>query len=106
MEAVARDITLEDLLRHAGWVTRVARQLVGEDAEDLAQELWLKASVRPPRATGSTRAWLARVLRNRAHNRAREDQRRRGRDQSASGWLANPPTPEELTERMELHRLV
>ena len=100
-----REATVEELLRHARWVQAVARRLIREDAEDLAQDVWVRATQRPPRF-GSPRAWLAQVLRNRARNQARDDHRRRRREEATGELLDSPPTPQELTERMELHHLL
>lgn len=67
------DIDFNSLLEHQGFLRRFALDLIGDEqsAEDLVQETWLAALLKPPGHTGSLRAWLARVLRNRAFNRAR-----------------------------------
>ena len=59
---------LAALLSHAEFVRRLARSLLHDEAaaEDVVQETYLAALVRPPRVTGeaTARAWLARVVRN------------------------------------------
>ena len=65
----------EDLLTESGWVRALAGGLVGEsDADDLAQEAWVRALVRPPGRRGAElRRWLATVLRNLAWNARRSE---------------------------------
>ena len=106
MTQIAREGNLDELLRHARWVQAFARHLIREDAEDLVQSVWLKATQHPPRATGSPRAWLAKVLQNRLRNQARDGHRRREREKATGALLDAPLTPLELTERMEMHRLL
>ncbi|HWB78476.1 MAG TPA: sigma-70 family RNA polymerase sigma factor [Nannocystaceae bacterium] len=64
------------------WLVSLARRLArpGEDADDLAQETWLVAAQQPDRSKGSSRQWLAGVLRNLRRMRARTDRRRRERE--------------------------
>ena len=76
------DITPDDLLRHGGFLRRLARSLVRDEhaAEDLVQQAWLSALEKPPRpgtAPGTVRAWLSRIVRNRAISQHREAARRR-----------------------------
>lgn len=99
-------LTASELLRHAEFVRRLSRRLVHDEtaAEDLVQETWMAALQRPPGGQGP-RAWLARVLRNRAALTRRGDARREARERTRTD--AEPQaTPEELVERMELHQLV
>ena len=64
------------------WLTSLARRLAhpGEDADDLAQETWLVALQQTDRPRGSSRSWLAGVLRNLRRMRARTDRRRNARE--------------------------
>ncbi len=66
METNSESIELEGLMVHAQWVRRLADALVGSacDAEDVVQETWLAAMLRPPESGENLRAWLATVLRN------------------------------------------
>ena len=69
MQSPDRVIREEDLLAQMGWVRDLARALVRDPAlaEDVAQEAWLTATLRPPRSyegEGGLRAWLATVVRN------------------------------------------
>jgi RNA polymerase sigma factor (sigma-70 family) len=97
----------ERLLKEMGWVRGVARGLVSNpgDADDLAQETWVSATQGPPRPEGLTRAWLARVLRNRLLSRSLSD-RRRARREFMGARRAETPLPEELVSRMETQRLL
>jgi DNA-directed RNA polymerase specialized sigma24 family protein len=65
MESV-RSFQGAELLRHQGFVRRLARELVRDAslADDLAQEAWVWALERPPRLAGAARAWFRTVLRN------------------------------------------
>jgi len=76
-------VPVEELLRHQGFVRRLARSLVPADrVDDVVQETWVRAFERPPR--GSVRSWLARIARNFAYDlRARESERP-GRERSAA----------------------
>jgi RNA polymerase sigma factor (sigma-70 family) len=72
----------ELLLANQAFLQRLARSLVADpaSAEDLVQDTSLAALRRPPHASGSARAWLARVMRNLAASRARGDAHRRARE--------------------------
>ncbi len=70
--------TANELLRHAGWLRRLAERLVGEGAaDDLVQETWLSALLHRPQNPGP---WLRRVLHNRAATDARARSRQRARE--------------------------
>jgi RNA polymerase sigma-70 factor (ECF subfamily) len=100
--AVNDSVSVEHLLSHARWVEGFARALVRDDAEDVAQDAWIAAIQKPPAAAASPRPWLATVMRNVARMRFRSSARREARE---SEIIADaPPTPAELTARMELQR--
>lgn len=95
----------ELLLQHAGWVRRLAAELVGDShaADDVAQETWLAFFLRPPDTDGPLRPWLARVVRNRAALRRRGRANRDAREAE----VARPealPSADELVVRAELQR--
>ena len=83
------------------WLVSLARRLArpGEDADDLAQETWLVAAQQADRSKGSSRQWLAGVLRNLRRMRARTDRRRRERERDV------PPTedvrPDDAMAQLE-----
>jgi RNA polymerase sigma-70 factor (ECF subfamily) len=97
----------DDLLRHDIWMRRLARSLVGNDADgdDVAQEVMIAAAQHPPDARGSVQPWLRAVARNRAVNEARAARRRASRE-AASAPPEAPASPEELALRRELQRLL
>jgi RNA polymerase sigma-70 factor (ECF subfamily) len=72
------------------FLRRLAFHLVRDSAraEDLVQETWAAWVERAPSGVQEPRAWLARVLRNRAFNQKREDARRARRER-----LAGSPDP-------------
>ena len=93
------------LLAEAGWVDRLARGLVRDDAaaRDLVQETWLAALRAPPVADGRLRPWLARVLLNFARQRKRGEVRRASREALAARSERVPPVS-EAAERVEAQR--
>lgn len=98
---------LGDLLAHATWLRRLARQLVRDSdlAEDAVQDTWVAALRNPPDPGRPARPWLAVVLRNFVRMRGRSARTAESRDQAfarASAVRAPLPTPEALLERHEL----
>ena len=90
------DLSLDRLLAHRGWVTRVARALVGEEnrAADLEQQVWLKAIQNRPRALRSVRGWLGAVLRTTALDMHRSDSRRAVLEERAGRSEVTAPPPD------------
>ncbi len=105
MESAAPAVPLDQLLVHRAWLRRLARALVGEGqaADDLVQEVWLAAMQRPPQERRSLKGWLATVLRRKAIDRSRAEQRR-------ALYESDSPSPEpgvpadELLAQAELHK--
>lgn len=95
------------LVEQHAFLRRLARSLVAdpERADDLAQDVAVLALRHPPRAGSSPRAWLARVLRNRAVSVARSETRRRDREAHVPE-PAPQPTPPELEARLRAQRAV
>jgi RNA polymerase sigma-70 factor (ECF subfamily) len=94
-------VALEDLLAHAHFVRALARGLLDtHEADDVIQETWLAALVRPPGPRVSLTAWLAAVVRNLAR-RARRTHRRRERREIATAPREELPSTGELVERMD-----
>ncbi|MEO0652765.1 MAG: sigma-70 family RNA polymerase sigma factor, partial [Planctomycetota bacterium] len=97
-------VTIESLLVHAGWLRELSRRLVGEaGAEDLVQEVWLQATVSPPREEGSPRAWLATVLRRSHGKRVARDRAAKVREADVARAEALPSAA-ELAGRAEAQR--
>jgi len=98
-----RTYRTDDLLRHAGWLRRVAEGLVGDEgAADLVQTTWLAALRHRPLDPGP---WLRRVL----HNHAVSDARRRSRQRAREIAHARPealPSTCDLAARAEATRLL
>jgi RNA polymerase sigma-70 factor (ECF subfamily) len=102
-------LTLDDLLRHAGWLRRLAAGLLGDrDAgEDIAQETLVAAWRRPPASDRDVRPWLARVVANGTRDRARAESRRVAREECAQRAAgAQVSTPEQLVGEAQTHRMV
>jgi RNA polymerase sigma-70 factor (ECF subfamily) len=100
--------SVEDLLAHATWLRRLARQLVrgGDGAEDLVQETMGAALRSPPAAGRPARPWLAEVLRNFGRQALRSDHNRRRREAEAAARREHVSGTEESLERLEAQRLL
>ena len=91
----------QELLAHQVFLQRLARGLVGGDADDLVQDVWQRALERPPLHRGQLRAWLARVTRNLAANRHRANARRAAREE----YVAREASSRDvLNRRFELRQ--
>jgi RNA polymerase sigma-70 factor, ECF subfamily len=91
--------------QHYPGVYRLLYRLVGDEADDLAQQVFLRLHDRPPRADGSEmNAWLYRVATRLGYNALRARGRyERHRDAAArEGWQEAPPDPAESVEREQL----
>jgi RNA polymerase sigma factor (sigma-70 family) len=94
-----------ELLGNAAWTRRLARSLVGSDADDLVQDAWLAAMRRPPDTSRPIQPWLATVVRNAAFNRSRDGARRLERETRTEAPQALE-TAEELLARLEVHKIL
>jgi RNA polymerase sigma factor (sigma-70 family) len=97
------------LLAEAGSLHALARQLARDShaADDLVQDTLLTALERPPQRDGGwsgLRGWLATVLRNRARQRHRGDERRRVREQHVARAEATEGDAGDVEARMLLLR--
>ncbi len=101
----AEPIPHELLLRHAGFLRRLARDLVGDPsaAEDAVQEVWLRALEKPPRHGANVRGWLRVVLTNLVRSKARGESRRAARERDRAvdpaGELLSTNPNDEATLR-------
>ncbi len=105
MDADSTSQLERELLTHTGWLRALARSLVADlaTADDLVQETWLAALRRPPRERGNLRAWLGRVLKNAAFQRARSEGRRVQRELEA-GEPTPLASPEEVAAKLDTQR--
>lgn len=97
--------TAADLLKHAEWIRRLARGLVGDaaSADDLVQETYVAALRHPPERRVSLRPWLKKVVLNAARQGARGRDRRAQRELLARG-PSESPDPQEWVQRIETER--
>jgi RNA polymerase sigma-70 factor (ECF subfamily) len=97
----------EQLLQDAAWLRGLARTLAHDrdDADDLVQESWIAAWQRQPDASRPLRGWLTKVVRDLAGMKRRSEQRRAAREADTHDARA-AAAPDELLERMRLHRLL
>jgi RNA polymerase sigma-70 factor (ECF subfamily) len=102
-----RALEIDELLRHAGWLRKLAANLVRDPgrAEELVQETWLAALRNPPRASQTARPWLARVFQNLARNRRRDELTRAGHEARATPRSPGP-RPDEIAAELEAQRLL
>jgi RNA polymerase sigma factor (sigma-70 family) len=101
--------SIEELLAHADWLRRLARQVAGEQAaDDAVQDTWVAALRAAPRRDGIAEPWLAEVLRNFVRRALRSERARGHREARARRDPALAPaaaaTPEVLLERAEAQR--
>ncbi len=100
------DHSFQELLENAGWLRRLAAQLVGpQHAEDLVQDAWLSALKGNPPAGSGLKPWLARVLRNRSIDWKRAQSRREWREE-LTAKEETLPSSDRLAERTESMRLL
>jgi RNA polymerase sigma-70 factor, ECF subfamily len=100
--------SIKELLLHRDFVRALAARLTRDpnSAEDLEQEMWLRAINTPPRRIVSPRGWLTRVLQNLANERRRRDRRRERRERERRVAATTAPSTEALHEhRMLRERL-
>lgn len=97
-----RPVPIETLLVHRGFVRALARRLAADDAgaDDVEQSAWLAALRRPPRHALGLRAWLARLVRQRAAD-ARRAEGRRALHEAAAGSARAVASPDETAARMD-----
>ncbi|HEX6813342.1 MAG TPA: sigma-70 family RNA polymerase sigma factor [Planctomycetota bacterium] len=89
-----------ELITHSGALRRLARALVGSsDADDLVQDLAVRALRSPPPAPHGLFSWLATVMRNLAANRRRDDHCRSRREAEAGRNGDGPPADAEASRR-------
>ncbi|MEO6709657.1 MAG: sigma-70 family RNA polymerase sigma factor [Planctomycetota bacterium] len=93
-----RSLELGELEERADRIRRLARALVQDpnEAEDLAQDAWLRSLTHGPRAEGSWPAWIAATLRNLARARWRSDRRRERREREVARPELQRPSSEAL----------
>ncbi len=107
MDHAARSFSAEELLRHAGFLSRLARELVSDEhrAADVVQEVYVAALERPPRSAGALRGWLAKVVQNLARNAQRAESRRVRREEQVARPERLKPGDMAL-ERLEIQRVL
>src|SRR5262245_6836916 len=96
-------VHIEELLAHAGWVRKLAGQLVRDagTADDVSQEVWAHALRSPPRDRSNLRAWLSTAVRNSVRSQKRAEQRRVDREAVVEVRQKEPPAS-EIVERAQL----
>lgn len=74
-------VSIDELLQHSEFLGAIAQRLAADRAaaEDLVQDVWVKALSAPPASADNVRRWLATVLENTAHSdhRSRSSRQRR-----------------------------
>src|SRR5215831_1480610 len=99
-------VPIEELLAHAGWVQRLARRLVRDEATamDVVQQTWHASLRSPPTDRARVRGWLARVVRNFAHDAYRTRASREAREARVARSESVSMPPDALLERAEASR--
>lgn len=95
-------------LRHYPMVYGVLYRLTGShhEAEDLAQEVFVKLYRRPIQRSENIAGWLYRVAINTGYNALRADIRRYRREQAAAREAPSVPQTEDLVTQRETQRRV
>ncbi|MEM7202712.1 MAG: sigma-70 family RNA polymerase sigma factor [Planctomycetota bacterium] len=94
---------LVGLLEQGPYVHALARALARRDADDIAQDVWLRAMTEETRDVRRPRAWLASIVRNAACS-LRRAQLRRARHEQRAAREDVVPSSAELMEREERRR--
>ena len=107
MEPMEPAIGPDQLLTQRAFLVRLARGLLGDEAlaEDVVQEVELRALNRPPASGASPAGWLATVTRNLARNALRS-RARRDRHEGAAARAERVETHAGALEGLELQRRV
>ena len=95
----------EELLKQVSWIRGLAQAILRDHslAEDVSQEVLLRALTGEPRHGRVLRAWLAAVTRNTARSVLRERKRRNARERLTARPEATPP-PRDPAEALEAHQ--
>jgi RNA polymerase sigma factor (sigma-70 family) len=103
MAMTVGSITLDQLVGETVWLRKLAGSLVADQGDDAVQDTLLVASVHAPtdRPVGP---WLYRALVNRIRVVTRGESRRKKREEAAGELATAPARPDEIVERIELHR--
>jgi RNA polymerase sigma-70 factor (ECF subfamily) len=101
-----RTDSLEQMLGHADWITRLSRALGGSgaEAEDVAQDTWVDVLRAPLGSIADPRRWLRAIMRRRAAKLRRSEERRRRREQEVAQQHEPVPSADDLTARVTMQR--
>lgn len=106
--SAADDATIDVLLRHRAFVRGLARHLLVDPdaADDVVQQTWLAALRRAGAGHPIEKGWLARIARNFAFNRRRDERRRDAREAQAPTYAPLPSPAEIVAEEDERRRVI
>jgi RNA polymerase sigma factor (sigma-70 family) len=88
-----------ELAQHSASLRTLARDLVGQDADDLLQDTAVRTLRTPPNAAGGLFGWLSTVMKNLAANRRRDHARRQRRERGV-GERASAASPSAAEDAM------
>ncbi|MEQ8763532.1 MAG: sigma-70 family RNA polymerase sigma factor [Planctomycetota bacterium] len=100
-------VTEETLLAHAEFVRRLARALTGEHllADDVSQEVFVRALQQPPPSSVRIRGWLSVVTRNVVRQLRRGEGRRKRRELTVTERAVSLP-PDHVLQQAILARKI
>lgn len=106
--SAADDATLDVLLRNRAFVRGLARHLLVDPdaADDVVQQTWIAALRHANSGRPVERSWLARIARNFAFNRRRDEARREAREARAPTFAPLPSPAEIVAAEDERRRVV
>ncbi len=98
----------DQLLAHAAFLRGLARSLVFDDAQadDVVQQTLTAALDKPPARHVPLRAWLTRVVQNRARMLRRSEGRRTRRERAVAATERTVASPAEMAIQLETQRRV
>lgn len=98
----------DELLEHVDWLRALAHRLVSDEsrAEDCLQDTWLATLRWPPRPGVGETSWLRRVLKSQVFRKAREERRRRAREEATARPEGSSMGPEQIVEQAEQRQLL
>ncbi|MCC7012725.1 MAG: sigma-70 family RNA polymerase sigma factor [Planctomycetes bacterium] len=98
----------EVLAQHGGFVRALAQRLLRDqhDADDLAQDAWVRYFEAPPRGALDPRGWFATVVANLARSSHRARDRRATREARAARSEALPSVDDELAQAAVMRGVV
>jgi len=101
-------VSIDELLRHSEFLGALAARLARDpaSADDLVQEVWVKALSAPPATADNVRRWLATVLENTAHSDHRSRTSRTKRESATARAEGTGEASDAAATQSDLRRFL